>query len=149
MAPQRQYDRHMEISRLTAEDAPTAATELAGIYSSGTIDATGLRSALGNEDFVLLVARTAARLAGYLHGAFIHRVDGGLMLMVYDLEVVEAQRRTGVGTALMGSARQLARAEGASETWLVTESDNAAATALYESLGGTKFPAVGYEWSEQ
>lgn len=139
----------MEVARVTAVDAATATVELEGIYSSGPIDPAGLLKALRNKDFVLLVARADGAPAGYLHGAFVHRVDGGLMLMVYDLEVAAAHRRCGIGTALMQQARQIAKDEGASDTWLVTESDNVEAVALYESLDGKRFPAVGYEWSEK
>ncbi len=138
----------MEITRLSAVDAATATVALGDIYTSGSIDAAGLRQALRNMDFVLLVAKRQGEPTGYLHGALIHRVDGDRMLMIYDLEVAAAHRRSGVGTALMREARRIARSEGATETWLVTESDNAEAVALYESLGGKQFRAVGYEWSE-
>ena len=71
------------------------------------------------------------------------------MLLIYDLEVDASHRRKGIATALMNEARDHARQIGAQETWLVTEDDNSEARALYESLGGTPFPALGYEWSEK
>ena len=138
----------MDVSRLSATDAATATAELQDVYSSGPINEIGLRNALRNPDFVLLVARKEDAAAGYLHGALIDRVDGGQMLLVYDIEVADSHRRQGVGTALVSAARHIARESGASETWLVTESDNEEAMALYEKLGGKRFAAVGYEWRE-
>jgi len=138
----------MEVVRLNAANAATAATELESLYSSGPIDPAGLAKALSDADFVLLVARANEDAVGYLHGTLMHRVDGGRMLLVYDLEVAQSAQRSGVGTALMEEARRIGRTAGTSETWLVTEGDNTPANAFYEKLGGTAFAALGYEWRE-
>lgn len=122
--------------------------ELGSLYTSGDIDIEGLAQALENPSFLLLIARLGDRLAGYLHGCLLDRVDGRRMLLVYDVEVGADHRRQGVATALIQEVRRLARANAAEETWLVTEDDNVQAIALYESLDGTPFAAVGYEWSE-
>lgn len=139
----------MNVKRLGDGDGQLAATQLAPVFTGRVIDDAALSSALRDPNFVLLMATLDGAAVGYLHGAFIHRVDGSLMLLIYDLEVAEANRRSGVGTALVKEARRIAKTREATETWLVTEADNSAAVALYESLGGEEFPAVGYEWAEQ
>ena len=138
-----------EVSRARTGQGERIAEELTGIYSSGAIDADGLDRALDSEDFVLLVARINDRAVGYLHAALLDRADGGRMLLIYDLEIDDAHRRQGIATALMNEARNHAKQVGAKETWLVTEDDNPEAKALYDSLGGTPFPALGYEWNEE
>lgn len=53
------------------------------------------------------------------------------------LEVAEAERRRGLATAVMAALARAALAEGASAAYLAVETCNAAARALYRSLGFT------------
>ena len=65
-----------------------------------------------------------------------------------DLFVAPRHRRFGVGEALLASVRDAALADGAARVSLVTESDNAAALALYAKAGFE--PVTGYasrSWS--
>ena len=55
--------------------------------------------------------------------------------LLNDLYVAPASRRLGVASALLNAAADHARALGAGRLWLQTALDNAAAQALYESLG--------------
>jgi ribosomal protein S18 acetylase RimI-like enzyme len=55
--------------------------------------------------------------------------------LLNDLYVAEAARRRGAAKKLMEAAREFAIKDGASKLLLETASDNAAAKALYESLG--------------
>ena len=57
------------------------------------------------------------------------------MLYLYDLYVVPAARRTGVGTALMTVAKEYGQTNGADRLTLQTAHDNIPAQTLYESLG--------------
>jgi ribosomal protein S18 acetylase RimI-like enzyme len=59
----------------------------------------------------------------------------GLECYLAELYVVPARRRRGLGRALMEAAIELARREGAEYMDLGTSEDDAAARALYESLG--------------
>src|SRR6478672_1236236 len=65
-----------------------------------------------------------------------------------DLFVAPRHRRLGVGEALLCHLHDAARADGAARLSLVTESDNAAALALYAKVGFE--PVTGYasmSWS--
>jgi ribosomal protein S18 acetylase RimI-like enzyme len=61
----------------------------------------------------------------------------GLECHLSELYVVPAQRRRGIGRALMEAALELARDRGAEGIDLATSEDDVAARALYESLGFT------------
>ena len=79
-----------------------------------------------------------AGLAAYRSG----RKVGLLTYIIEDqaLQVVTLQslvRRVGVGKALLGAARDLARARGCKRLWLVTTNENAAAISLYRHCGMT------------
>jgi len=59
----------------------------------------------------------------------------GPVWILYDLFVKQSHRRRGIGRALMKKAGDMARKTGALELSLATARDNAAAQALYQSLG--------------
>ena len=59
----------------------------------------------------------------------------GLECYLEDLYVVPGRRGQGLGRALMDTALEVARREGAVEMHLATSEDDVAARALYESLG--------------
>lgn len=139
----------VDITRMTAAGASAAAHSISRIRPGLQINFEGLDRALRKDDFVLLVATQDGHTAGYLHGALLHRPDGELMFLIYDVEVAEEHRRHGVATALVNQARRMSANRGAVETWLVTEDDNEEAQELYSYLGGKEFKAVGYEWEER
>jgi aminoglycoside 3-N-acetyltransferase I len=58
------------------------------------------------------------------------------MLFVYEVDVVETHRRQGIATALFAALADAAREREIREAFVLTEADNAAANALYASLGG-------------
>jgi ribosomal protein S18 acetylase RimI-like enzyme len=79
---------------------------------------------------------------GFAFGYVLPRRHGGpAILFVYEIGVDEEHRRRGIGSALM---RRLAEEAGAGEGFVLTEPDNAAANALYRSLGGK--PANAVQW---
>ena len=57
-------------------------------------------------------------------------------MFLYELAVVEAHRRQGIGTALVEALRDLAREQGCYGMWVLTDDDNAAAGATYRKAGG-------------
>jgi GNAT superfamily N-acetyltransferase len=81
----------------------------------------------------------AATLPGFISlqegipvGLLLFRIDGsGCEVVVL---VVERPRQ-GIGTALLGSAKEAARSAGCSRVWLVTTNDNAVAQSFYKAIG--------------
>jgi ribosomal protein S18 acetylase RimI-like enzyme len=61
--------------------------------------------------------------------------DGTSSANIHRLHVVQAQRRKGVATALMGLAEDEARRRGYGRLTIEVEHDNEPALALYEKLG--------------
>ena len=94
-----------------------------------------VRAFLGDPASVGIVGSADGAAAGYLLGYLVRRIDGARMLIVYDVSVAAESRRRGVGRAMIDEALALARQEGASKTWVITEADNDAATALYRATG--------------
>jgi ribosomal protein S18 acetylase RimI-like enzyme len=93
----------------------------------------------------MLLAETAGAVSGYLY----YQVLEGL-LYVRHIVVAPEARRSGVGRALMGAARELGRAGGATRWCLNVKPGNAPAIALYERCGlvkGYRTNALRVDWS--
>ena len=97
---------------------------------------------LDDERVTFLVAEQDERVVGFVFGYLLPRRHGtATEMFVYELEVDEPYRRQGIATRLMR-----ALVEGCEEAFVLTEPDNDAANALYESLGGKRSDAVMWEW---
>ena len=85
---------------------------------------------------------------GLAWGMHMRSPSGRLTTYVHELDVHEAWRRRGIGSALISEAMTLARRRGSSKFWLSTGGHNETAQALYESLGGDRKPLgdVNYWW---
>ena len=76
-------------------------------------------------------------------GVVHYHPDKPAELRVNELGVADACRRQGIGRQLMTAATELARKEGCSGAWLLTEPSNHAATELHTSLGVGRSRAPG------
>ncbi|MFP3882029.1 MAG: N-acetyltransferase family protein [Actinomycetota bacterium] len=93
---------------------------------------------LSDPATVAFVAHDGGDVVGWAWGYRQLRADGDSMLLLYEIEVVESERRQGVGRSLVEAFLELGRLEGHRRMWLLTEADNREAVALYESIGGER-----------
>ena len=130
-----------------------------GLASDPQLARDYLAQRLGQGDALVLLAHADAeptatdpaavggtRRAAPLGFCQIYPTWGSLLAapmgVLYDLYVIPAARRRGVGRALLDAAAALARERGLARLELSTATDNLPAQALYESLGwvrGTRF----------
>jgi aminoglycoside 3-N-acetyltransferase I len=99
---------------------------------------------LADERTIFLAAFDGDQPIGFAFGYVLprrHREPS--ILFVYELGVDEAYRRQGIATRLL---TELQRAAPDSASFLLTETDNDAANALYESLGGERSEAVMWDF---
>lgn len=114
--------------------------EMLDAVSPGWVDqlapgASGPRAFVATNNSFMFCAYVDNEPAGFVWGSTIRRPTGGVMSLVYELDVRESFRRQGIGSMLMEAANALARREEHVELWLVTENDNDEARGLYENLG--------------
>ena len=88
------------------------------------------------QQSIILVAENAGELVGFcqLYPTFCS-VEAAPIMVLYDLFVVDAARKTGAGHALMLAAQCYAKENGFARLDLSTAKTNVNAQALYESLG--------------
>ena len=95
-----------------------------------------LRERFNHRESVVFLAQGDSGPAGFtqLYPAF-SSVSLARTFILNDLFVVPAQRRTGVGSALLGAAVAYARSLGAVRVTLNTDIQNTSAQATYEARG--------------
>lgn len=114
------------IRPLTPADLPWASGLIVGYFGSTTVISRG-------------VVHDAMQLPGLV--ALVDGVPAGLVQYRFaadECEVVliaAAQRRRGIGTALLAAARDVAQQAGCRRLWLVTTNDNRSAQAFYKAQG--------------
>ena len=97
---------------------------------------------LSDDDTIFLVAFDGERPVGFAFGYVLPRRHGNAtMLFVYEIDVDEGYRRQGIGTRLLQEL-----ISGHDEAFVLTEPDNDAANALYESVGGQRVDAVMWDF---
>ncbi|HEV7639332.1 MAG TPA: GNAT family N-acetyltransferase [Gaiellaceae bacterium] len=102
---------------------------------------------LADEATIFLAAFQENEPVGFVYGYVLLRMDGApSMLFIYELGVDAAWRRQGIATRLMAELERIARSRGIVEGFVLTEPDNAAANAFYESLGGQRSDAVLWDY---
>ena len=64
--------------------------------------------------------------------------DKGTEMMLYELEVADAFRRRGIGSALVAALKEFAQRQGCYGMWTLTENENVAALNTYEKSGSSR-----------
>src|SRR5436309_12203571 len=96
------------------------------------------RRFLGSTGHHLLLALEDDRPVGFVSGVETTHPDKGTEMFLYELSVAETHRNQRIGTELVKSLAELARAAGCYGMWVGTEPDNAAALATYRAAGAAQ-----------
>lgn len=131
------------ITRVTAADIRLF--DLA-VVTFGAVPGGG-RAFLESPSAVAFVAFHGEEILGWCWGYHLIRPDDSSMLYLHRLEVAQERRRRGIGRALLRAFMSAGVQAGANKMFLTTGKANAAARALYESMGGglaAQGPTVSY-----
>ena len=92
------------------------------------------------------VAVDGGEVIGWCVGYELFRPEGRWMMLLYQIDVIEARRREGTGRQLLDAYVALARSKGHKKMWLLTDAGNDVARRLYEGAGGEPAEKLGYWW---
>jgi len=92
----------------------------------------------------LAVALDGTCVVGFASGVVHLHPDKPPELFVSEVGVAETHRQRGIASALLRALFDHARALGCAEAWVLTETGNAPARALYRAAGGTEEPPPVY-----
>lgn len=130
----------MQIESLTHADLPHLPALFQQFWGE-TSSQDAMRATFGriaaNPAYVLLAARQAGRLVGFVMGVVCEDLygDGRPFMVIEDLIVDQALRRQGVGQALMAAVEKAAIARNCGQIILVTEANRTDSIRFYQSLG--------------
>lgn len=111
------------------------------------VDARELARFVAEPAYELVFACSGERVVGFCSGAILRHPDKKPIFLINEVGVMEAWQRRGIGFALCRILIRRARSRGCKGIWLATETDNAAARALYGKLRGRETEAVViYDW---
>ena len=106
-----------------------------------------LNAYLADPGHKLIVAIDHGVVVGQCRGTVLRHPDDPAELFVENLGVTPSHRRQGIGRRLVLEMLEWGREQGCVEAWVGTETDNAAAVALYRSLKPkTDEPFVLFEY---
>lgn len=130
---------------LTAETAPLLA---ASDVLDGPADPDWLSGFLADPGHLMELALLDGQVVGFASGTILRHPDKPPTFFVNEVGVEPAHRRRGIGAHLTGRLLDRARTHGAETAWLATETDNAAARALYKRLSARETgDIVIYDWN--
>jgi ribosomal protein S18 acetylase RimI-like enzyme len=86
----------------------------------------------------LFLASISGKAVGFVSGVELTHPDKGTEMFLYELAVDESHRRQGIGAALAGALRELARERGCYDMWVLTDEDNEAALGTYRKSGAAE-----------
>ena len=104
---------------------------------------------LADESTIFLAAFDGEEPVGFVFGYDLPRRHGDpSIVFVYEIDVEPAYQQRGIGKGLLAELLRIGRERGAGEAFVLTDHDNAAANALYASLGGVRSDVVMWDFPE-
>lgn len=98
-------------------------------------------SFLSNPTNIVEVGIDEGKVVGYALAYRMNRMDNGKdFMLIFHLFVAEDHQRRGIARTLMTRLLDYAKSEPLHYVLLITQTENAKARALYESLGGYNHP---------
>jgi ribosomal protein S18 acetylase RimI-like enzyme len=136
-----------EILHLTSESAHHLNRVAAGVFDE-PVDASLAMAFLQDPRHHLMVAVDDGVVVGFVSAVNYINPDKPPELWINEVGVASTHHRLGIGHVLMQRMLDHGRQLGCAQAWVLTDADNAAARALYRSVGGqeAKQPALLIEF---
>jgi ribosomal protein S18 acetylase RimI-like enzyme len=136
----------MKILRLKSGDEHVLLAS-AELFDAPPTETWAEKFLLSEGHHLLVAVDDSGHPLGFVSGVETTHPDKGTEMFLYELSVAEVHRNRGIGTALVKSLADLARAVGCYGMWVGTEPANAAALATYRAAGAASpEPFVTLDW---
>lgn len=127
----------VEILLLQAGDESLLANVAEDVFDN-PVDPALAREFLADPRHHIAVAVDAGLVVGFASGVHYVHPDKPAELWINEVGVAPSHHSQGLGKAVMRALLQAGRDHGCREAWVITNVGNAAARALYVSVGGTE-----------
>jgi len=132
-------DRAVRIRVMRGPDATLLSDVVNRFRGGGQARVRPPRAFLRDRRLVAVVATEDERPVGWAWGVLLpHPERPRPMCLLYSVDVDRHRRRGGIGRALVEALATEASRRGAERMWLLSNSSNSAAMALYRSVGMTR-----------
>lgn len=142
------------VQRLTVEDVALARTVFASMADvfeteAGVLSDSYLTRLLGRDEFWALVALVDGEVAGGLTAHTLPLTRAEIFeLFIYDLAVVPARQRQGVGRQLMSALRAMAADAGIGVAFVPADNEDTHALEFYRAIGGVATPVTIFTFGD-
>lgn len=126
----------MEVRSISFEDRALLIDAEPGLFDR-EIQANFVSEFLSDPRHHMVAAIERGIIIGFLSAVHYVHPDKPAELWINEVGVAPAHREKGVGKALIAAALSMGRELGCEEAWVLTDSENEPAKALYTSAGGT------------
>jgi len=135
------------IKVLTASDLPLLMNAADGVFDN-PVDERLAREFLEDPRHHIVVAISDGVVIGFASAMHYVHPDKQPELWIDEVGVAPSHQNQGAGKAIMREMLRLAKQLGCVNAWVLTDRGNAAANALYKSVGGRADPGdtVMYEF---
>ena len=137
----------VEIIRVDAKDAGALTTVAEDVFDA-PFDAMLLAAYLSDPRHMMVLALSEGVVIGQARSIIHLSPDQAPELYIDNMGVAPDRLREGIGGRLLDARLAWGRERGCDYAWLGTETDNAAARALYESRGAAGSQMVIYEYDD-
>ncbi|HEY5070940.1 MAG TPA: GNAT family N-acetyltransferase [Caulobacteraceae bacterium] len=140
----------MELLLLASEDAWRLENVAPEVFDN-PIDPATTEAFLADPRHHIAVAIEEDLVVGFASGVHYVHPDKPPELFINEVATAPTHQRRGLAKAVLGLLLEQGRALGCASAWVLTDSANAPAQALYASLGGALMPGqiVGFEYDLQ
>jgi ribosomal protein S18 acetylase RimI-like enzyme len=107
--------------------------DVAGRSAARPLPAEAARDFLADDNVLFWIAEAAGDVIGFLSCQLVRRRADAPELLLYEIGVRQAQRRRGVGRALMAAMDAWMHAHAVAEVWVLA--DNEDAVTFYRACG--------------
>ncbi len=129
-------NENISVFRATVEHIALARQAIEQCHERTINSESALRTFLADDACYLLIAVKDGAVVGSLNGYSLRQPHHGQpQFLMYEIDVIESCRRSGVGRTLVDAFTAVARASGANATWVVTNESNEPAMTLYGGCG--------------
>jgi aminoglycoside 3-N-acetyltransferase I len=119
----------------------------AELFDGPPVAAATVRFLSSPDHHLLFAYDEAGQVVGMVSGVETTHPDKGTEMFLYELGVAPGARGRGIGTALVRALAALAADRGCYGMWVGTDTDNAAALAVYRRAGAQEeAPFVMLTW---
>jgi ribosomal protein S18 acetylase RimI-like enzyme len=133
----------MEIRILNQADRALLDRVAPGVFDNA-VDPRLAKEFLGDPRHHIVVAVEDGVVVGFASGVHYVHPDKPPELFINEVGVAPTYQGQGLGKAVVTSLLEIGRRLGCREAWVLTDRENTAAIALYESAGGEEavYPSI-------